>query len=70
MKIYQMLKEMSRVIKTPEENALKVEWVKQVDYPMCHALIEYSNLDIYNLHHGIDDEDVIDCPYCKRWFLV
>ena len=61
---------MSRIIRTPKENASKVEWVKQVNCPMCHAFIEYNNLDIYNLHHGIDDEKVVDCPYCKKWFCV
>ena len=62
---------MSRVIRTPEENAPKVEWVKQVDCPMCHAFIEYNNLDVHNKLDGYNySMSVVDCPYCKRWFCV
>ena len=49
----------------------KIEWTKQVECPMCHAILEYTNLDI-KLKQGRYNEmdETITCPNCNKWFCV
>lgn len=60
-----------KVLKTPEEMAPKVEWTKTVICPMCGALLEYTNLDVFKKKGRYNDlDDAIICGHCNRWFCV
>lgn len=61
---------MSKVIKTPQGHNAAVDWVKQEECPMCHALIEYTNFDVY---HKYDDKEIhsqVQCPWCHDEFEI
>lgn len=60
-----------KVLKTPEFMSIKVKWTKQVQCPMCGALLEYTNLDVKQQQGKYNDvDDVIVCGHCHKWFCV
>lgn len=60
-----------KVLKTPEEMAPKVEWTKEVQCPMCGALLEYNNLDIQSRMTYFNElQKVVICGHCHKWFAV
>lgn len=60
-----------KVLKTPEFMSIKVKWTKQVQCPMCGALLEYTNLDVKQQQGKYNDiDDVIVCGYCHKWFCI
>ncbi len=48
-----------------------VKWTKQVECPMCGALLEYTNLDVQRKQGRYNDlDEVITCPNCNKWFCI
>ena len=48
-----------------------IKWTKQVECPMCGALLEYTNLDVQQRMCQYNEiDDVITCPNCNKWFCI
>lgn len=60
-----------KVLKTPEFMSIKVKWTKQVQCPMCGALLEYTNLDVKKQLVGPNEiGNVLICGHCNKWFEI